>query len=88
MVIDIDENDADEIVSALTDLQSHIGIQLDVIVNEVNRQSFGGSKIKILEAVNRIAKECDIPQYQWDVNIATGQRRRLKPYQVSGEPAL
>lgn len=69
-------------------LKIAVQYQLDIIVSEMNRQSFGGSKQVVLKAVNEVAAEMDLPLYEWAVNVQTGQSERVGGYVVSGEPRL
>ena len=70
-------NSTQQVVNEMDKFKADVLKELDTIVAEVNRLSFGGSKIIIIESINRIAVEMDLPKYEWAVNVSTGQSERV-----------
>ena len=65
-----------EIYEEAESLTNQIQRELDAIVASVQRLSFGGQHVEIMQRVNAIAKLTGCSRYAWRVNIKTGQSER------------
>lgn len=57
--------------------RNKIALCFDGIIDEITKQSFGGSKMRITDLVNEMCSDLGIPEYHYSVDIPTGQGYRI-----------